>query len=104
MSSSAFLCEEGEEGWAYHDADDPSSSGDGSHKKQLTAFRSRGITTVRQEQMHGVQTCDMLPVDGKDNNQHHYEEKQYEPDPSLFGCDHEGASLSCWKSALERSK
>src|SRR6266700_5715044 len=54
--------------------------------------------------MHGVQTRDMLPIDSEDDNEHHYEEKQYEPDPSLPGCDHEGASLSCWKSALERSK
>jgi len=32
----------------------------------------------------------MLPVDGKEDDEHHYEEKQYEPDPSLPGCDHEG--------------
>jgi len=54
--------------------------------------------------MHGVQTRDMLPIEGEDDNEHHYEEKQYEPDPSLSSCDHERTSLSCWKSALERSK
>jgi hypothetical protein len=54
--------------------------------------------------MHGVQTRDMLPIDSKEDDEHHYEEKQYEPDPSLFERNHEGASLFCWKSALERSK
>jgi hypothetical protein len=54
--------------------------------------------------MHGVYACHMVPVGGKDNNQQHDEEKQYETNPSLFGCDHGGASFSCWKSALERSK
>jgi hypothetical protein len=54
--------------------------------------------------MHGVQACYMLPIEGEDDNQHHDEEKQYEANPSLFERNHEGASLFCWKSALERPK
>ena len=62
------------------------------------------VRTVGQEHMHGVQTRDMLPVDSEDDNQHYDEEKQYNPNPSLSGCDHEGASLFCRKLALEYSK
>jgi len=63
--------------------------------KELTALPNWAVTTVGQEHVHGVQTRDMLPIDSEDDNQHHDEEKQYEPDPSLFERNHGGASLFC---------
>ena len=53
--------------------------------------------------MQGVHACHMLPVDGKKDYQHHYEEQQYKSDPRLLDRDHLGSSLSRWKAIIERS-